>query len=302
MTVGRLLRAARETLRAAGLRGGVLVRDLDSGDELGLDPDLVLPVASLVKVPLALATVDRIERGELDGATTVTVPPGRVTTPGPTGLSRFRHPAVVAIDDLLYLSVAISDEGAADALFALTPPTRVAAALRRFGFDGVSVRHRTRDLTDTPAERFARDEVHLAHSLAASATTAGQGHPVPQLDVGRANAGSARAFVELLHGLWRPTRVPASVAARVRELMGDNLLRQRLAPDFSSDASRWSSKTGTLLNLRHEVGVVEHADGQAYAVAALSESTVPAAVQPQAEAVLAQVARELHDALRSARR
>ncbi len=52
------------------------------------------------------------------------------------------------------------------------------------------------------------------------------------------------------------------MAARVRELMGDNLLRQRLAPDFSSDASRWSSKTGTLLNLRHEVGVVEHATGR----------------------------------------
>ncbi|MFY1576127.1 serine hydrolase [Verrucosispora sp. WMMD703] len=301
MTVGRLLRTARETLRDAGLRGCLLVRDLDSGDELGLDDDVVLPVASLVKVPLAVATVDRIERGELDGATAVTVAPGRVRTPGPTGLSRFRHPATVAIDDLLYLSVAISDEGASDALFALTPPTVVADTLRRFGVDGISVRHRTRDLTDTPAERLA-PEVHLAHSLAASATTAGQGHPVAQLDVGRANSGSARAFVELLHALWRPSRIPAVVAARVRELMGDNLLRQRLAPDFSSDSSRWSSKTGTLLNLRHEVGVVEHADGQAYAVAALSESTVPAAVQPQAEAALAQVARELHDALRAARR
>ncbi len=37
-------------------------------------------------------------------------------------------------------------------------------------------------------------------------------------------------------------------------------------------------------------------------MAALSESAVPAAVQPQAEAALAQVARELHDALRAARR
>ncbi len=97
-------------------------------------------------------------------------------------MSRFRHPATVAIDDLLYLSVAISDEGASDALFALTPPPMVADTLRRFGIDGISVRHRTRDLTDTPAERLA-PEVHLAHALAASATTAGQGHPIAQLDV-----------------------------------------------------------------------------------------------------------------------
>jgi beta-lactamase class A len=81
--------------------------------------------------------------------------------------------------------------------------------------------------------------------------------------------------------------------------MADSLHRQRLAPDFSSDASRWSSKTGTLLNLRHEIGVVEHADGEAYAVAVLTESRVAAVVQPGAEAVMAQVARMLRDELRA---
>ena len=38
----------------------------------------------------------------------------------------------------------------------------------------------------------------------------------------------------------------------------------------------WSSKTGTLLHLRHEIGVVDHADGQSIAVAVLSESSDPA--------------------------
>lgn len=66
----------------------------------------------------------------------------------------------------------------------------------------------------------------------------------------------------------------------MRSLMAENMVRHRLAPDFSSDSSTWSSKTGTLLNLRHEVGVVEHDDGSRYAVAALTESRVPAAVQP----------------------
>jgi beta-lactamase class A len=78
------------------------------------------------------------------------------------------------------------------------------------------------------------------------------------------------------------------------------VLRHRLAPDFSSDASLWSSKTGTLLNLRHEVGVVEHADGQTFAVAALTASRVPAHSQPGAEALMARVARRLRDHLRAA--
>jgi len=298
VSVTRVLGAAREALDEAGLRGSFLVRDLDSGDELGIDPDLEFPVASLVKVPLALATLERIDRGELDAATPIVVAPGRATTAGPTGLSRFRHPATVALDDLLYLSTSLSDETAADALFTLTPPTAVAAELRRLGFEGIAVRHRTAALIDTPAEKLPPDQLHLAHSIAITAATAGHGHPLPQLDVTRANSGSARAFVELLQGLWRPSAIRPAPAARVRELMAANLIRQRLTPDFSSDASRWSSKTGTLLNLRHEVGVVEHADGQTFAVAALTESRVAAGSQPGAEAVMARVARNLRDQLR----
>ncbi len=121
---------------------------------------------------------------------------------------------------------------------------------------------------------------------------------MPQLDISRANTGTARAFADLMAGLWRPSTIEPSVAAKVRELMGLNMMRQRLTPDFISDLTRWSSKTGTLLNLRHEAGVVEHADGQTFAVVALTESQVPAVAQPGAEALMAQVARTLRDKLR----
>ncbi|QLQ35356.1 serine hydrolase [Micromonospora robiginosa] len=294
-----VVRHARDLLDEAGLDGAFLVRDLDTGAEIGFETDTPYPTASLVKVPLAVAALERIARGDLDPATPVDVRPGRITTPGPTGLSRFRHPARIAVDDLLYLSTSVSDSVAADALFDLVPPAAVADELRRLRIDGITVRHRAADLTDTPAERLGPDQVHLAHSLAIGAATPGQGHPVAQLDVTRANAGSARAFVDLLHALWRPSAIHPDTAARVRALLGDNLHRQRLAPDFTSDASRWSSKTGTLLHLRHEVGVVDHADGQSYAVAAFTASRVPAVAQPGSEATMAQVARSLHDHLRT---
>jgi beta-lactamase class A len=89
-----------------------------------------------VKVPLAAATLERIRVGELDGATQLEVEPGRATAPGPTGLTRFRHPVRIAIDDLLYLSVAISDGTASDALFELTPPDRVTSLLRAWDIQG----------------------------------------------------------------------------------------------------------------------------------------------------------------------
>lgn len=287
--------ALREELADGGLRGSFLVRDLRSGDEIGIDPDVEFPLASLVKVPLAIATLDRVRTGELDGAEQVLVRPG---VAGPPGLSRFRHPASVAVEDLVYLSTSISDGTAADALFALTPPAEVGRRLRDLGVRGIAVRHPISDLTDTPAERFDPAEVHLAHTLAIGARTSGRGHPVPQLDVSRASSGTARAMADLLQELWTPTRIDPDVAARVRELLAHNVLRQRLAPDFTSDSSTWSSKTGTLLNLRHEAGVVEHDDGQAFAVVALTESRVAAAAQPEAEALMGRVARALRDRLR----
>ncbi|ATO17551.1 serine hydrolase [Micromonospora sp. WMMA2032] len=299
MSATTVVRDACGLLDEAGLRGAFLVRNLDSGAEIGFDADARYPSASLVKVPLAVAVLERIARGEIDPALPVDVAPGRITTPGPTGLSRFRHPARIAVDDLLYLSTSVSDSVAADALFDLVPPAAVAAELRRLRVDGIAVRHRAGDLADTPAERLGPDDAHLAHSLAIGAATPGQGHPVAQLDVTRANTGSARAYVDLLQALWRPSVIHPTTAARVRALMGDNLHRQRLAPDFTSDASRWSSKTGTLLHLRHEVGVVDHGDGQSYAVAALTASRVPAVAQPGSEATMAQVARSLHDHLRT---
>ncbi|MEV5201745.1 serine hydrolase [Streptomyces sp. NPDC053720] len=298
MSTETLLSEMRRQLHEGGLRGCLLVRDLHTGEEVGIAPDTQLPSASLVKVPLALATAERIRRGELDGATAIEVRPGRTTTPGPTGLSRFRHPVRIAIDDLLYMSTCVSDGVAADVLFDLTPPAQVTRMLREFGLRGITVRHSLDELSDTPLERFDASQAHLALSLAIDAGTGGRGHRVPQLDTTRASSGSARSYVELLQALWTPSAIHPEVAERVRALMAHNLIRHRLAPDFSSDASTWSSKTGTLLNLRHEIGVVEHSDGQSFAIAALTESLVPASAQPGADALMAQVARTLRDHLR----
>ncbi len=294
-----LLRELRETLEDAGLRGAFLVRDLHTGQEVGIEPDLEFPTASLVKVPLALATLERIHRGELDGAQEVEVRPSNDALTSPSiGLGAFRHPARVAVEDLLVLSVTISDNTAAEKLFALTPPDMVSDTLRKLGTTGITVRHTIADLSSMPLKHDPSD-TYFAHTLAIEAGTAGRGHSVAMLDVTRASSGSPRAYVDLLQALWRPSTIVSEVAERVRELLAGNMLRHRLAPDFSSDATRWSSKTGTALNLRHEIGVVEHDDGARFAVAALTESRVPASAQPEAEAVMGGVARRLRDHLRA---
>lgn len=286
-----VVRDARARLRDAGLHGTFLVRDLDDGAEVVVDADEVLPMASLVKVPLAVATLERAARGALDLARPVELPAQATPAGGLAGTVAFRHPATIAVEDLLHLAVAVSDNRAADALFDLTPPADVAVELDRLGIAGIAVRHVVAELSDTVVELLGPERVNLAHTLAIGAATTGI--PVTHLDTTRANSCSARAMADLLTALWRPSSIDPSVAQRVRDLMGSSVHRQRLAPDLAADDARWSSKTGTVLNLRHEAGVLELAEGRTLAVVAMTASSVAAAVQPEAEAVMGAVAREL---------
>ncbi|WP_127793312.1 serine hydrolase [Agromyces sp. LHK192] len=292
------VREAEAVLAEVGLTASITVRDLRSGAELALLPGRPYPLASVVKLPLGLAVLHEASVGRLDLGEQIALDPRR-STPGRTGTSRFAHPATVAVGDLLYLALAVSDDTAADALFDRCPPATVTALMRDLGIPDLTVRHSIRELHETLASRLAPDEQSQALTLAIRASTPGGGHLIPQLDVTGANAGTATALVDLLDRLWND---PSLGGARevLRPMLAGNLMRQRLAPDLESDDATWYSKTGSFLHLRHEVGVLEHADGGVFAIAALSESSVPAHVQPAADQSLGYAARLLHDELRAA--
>ncbi|ANJ27214.1 serine hydrolase [Agromyces aureus] len=294
-----VLRDATQALDDAGLTASITVRDLDTGRELSLDPDAAYPLASVVKLPLAIAVLRGAAAGSIALADPVRIDPAE-RTPGLTGLCRFEHPSEVAVADLLYLAICVSDDTAADALFARASPTEVTALLRELGITDITVRHSIQDLHETLASRLAPDELPQALTLAIQASTRGGGHLIPQLDVTHANAGTSRALVDLLERLWTSPDL-APEREQLRRLLGQNLMRHRLAPDLESDDAEWFSKTGTFLHLRHEVGVLEHADGGTFAIAVLSESSVPARRQPGAEQALGFAARLLHDQVRATR-
>ncbi|WP_156743134.1 serine hydrolase [Occultella aeris] len=292
-----VLAAASSALEDAGLRGSLLVRDLDTGRELGLEPDLLFPLASLVKVPLALDVLELAGTGELDLDEQVLID-ATIRVPGATGLCRFTEPASIALSDLLYLAVAVSDDTAAEALFRLCPPEQVTRRLRSMSITDVTVRHTIGELHRSLASRLDPADAHLAQTLAIDSATQGRGHVIPQLDVSMANSGSARAMADVFERIWSGADLLPGTADRLQELLAGNLLRHRLAPDLATDAASWASKTGTFLHLRHEVGVVTHRDGGRFVVAALTESRVPATTQPVAEQTIGWVARMLHDEVR----
>lgn len=292
METTRARTRATQVLTEGGLSGSLIARDLDTGYEIGINEDTPYPLASLVKLPLVGAVLDRFQNRDLDPAQPLFLDPAD-RTPGPSGLSLFRYPATVALGDLPYLTMAVSDNTAADALFALVAPSAVDRWVASLGVRGIRVRHSIRSLYQSIAERVEGADLAVLHRLVVAADSTGLPSPIPQLDPDAANAGTARAFADLLTRIWDSGEFDRVGA--LRDLMGANMVRHRLAPDFSSDRTRWFSRTGSFLNLRHEVGVVEHTSGRRIAVCALTRSAVAASDQPAAEAAIGRAARILHD-------
>lgn len=274
-----------------GLTGSLLARNLATGAELGFDTERMWALASVVKFPLALVVQHAFETGELDPAEPIEIDPAEATR-GPTGVGLFRHLSRIAAEDLLQLSLAVSDNAATDALLDRLPAPGVTARLEALGVPGILLRHPMRAIYGR-----ARNLDGVDPGLALAGRTPGGGNLIPELDPNRANAGSVRALVDLLEAIWTDTVSTPTVCARVRAGLGHQLVRHRLAVELASDAISVASKTGTFLDLRHEVGVVE-IDGQQIAIAALTRSAVPAHEQLEADFAIGHAARLAVDALR----
>ncbi|MEU5085234.1 serine hydrolase [Streptomyces sp. NPDC021356] len=280
---------------ALGMRGSFLARDLGTGAQLGFDARTPVPLASVVKVPFALVVLDRIAAGDLDADRPVTVDPA-TSSVGPTGLSAFRHPATVAVGDLLHLMLSVSDNAAADALFGLVPAADVDARLRAWDCGDLRVRHRMNRMYECAAGAAGND-FSLALELAVRDERSGR-HTLEMLDPARANAGSATALVDLLHRVWHDEISRPAATAELRRLMGAQLFTQRLASELRADALRVSGKTGTFLHLRHEIGVVEADSGHRVAIAALTRSDRRAGLAPDIDLAIGTAARDAFEALR----
>lgn len=279
----------------SGLSGGFLARHLESGAEVGFEVHRVLPLASVVKVPIALVVLDRIARGDLDPGRPVHLDPTR-RTPGPSGLSLFTQPATVAVRDLVTLSLSVSDNAATDALLGLVSPAEITEQLAAWGHRGLVVRHRIQELHDAVASLPSATSAYLME-LAIRGATPGGGHPIAQLDPARANAGDAAGLVALLGEVWTDRVADPRATAELRAALGHQLTRHRFGGELVSDLTTLRSKTGTFLHLRHEAGVCQTADGERVVLVALTTSSVNATEQPEADAAIGAAARSAVEAL-----
>lgn len=142
----RALQAVMEQA-ADGVHGrfGVCLRDLKSGEEIGVRMDEPLPMASVCKIPILVAAYRRHEAGGLDLAERVTFTEANRCLG--SGLFNAFDPGIQpTLHDLLLMMIVVSDNAATDLILDRLTPAAVTQTMRDLGLPGIRVDRPIRDL------------------------------------------------------------------------------------------------------------------------------------------------------------
>ena len=266
----------------AGCTAALHVVDLDSGAEIGLEPDAPVVMASVLKVLVALEFHAQSAQGDLDPARIVDLDPAGFTA-GPTGISGYDDPVRISLRDLCRQMMSVSDNTATDVLLAILGLDKVNGRARSCGCLCTMVESDLKALFDTIAvdvgfadyaELFAAQSGRLGPDARRRSVDAARIDACAALDPGRTTRSTPRDMTRLLGAIWKEEAASPAACAAVRAIMGQQVTGRlvRALPDGATVAG----KTGRLLGrVRNEVGVITHADGRAFAVAIFTRAHRP---------------------------
>ena len=277
---------------AAGVRGWLHAVDIeDPTREVCLGAGETVALASVFKVPLLVALHRAADEGRLRLDSPVRV--GTARTSGPTGLGVMSDEAELSLRDLALLMVTVSDNAAADAVLDHVGLDAVRRAVADLGLVATEVVASSGALNTALTDDLVRSGRGLARALA----DPGAASAFRVFDPEVSNRSTPRDMTTLLSRIWRDEAASAEACEEMRRLLRLQVCRHRLASGFPSDDVVVAAKSGTLLDMRSEVGVVELPDGGRYAVAVFTRAQRPDRSPHAADAAIGEAARRAIDHL-----
>jgi beta-lactamase class A len=241
-----------ELAKVSGGKVGVAIVHLESGRAVRLNRTIGFPMASTVKVPLAVRLLTAVDRGELRLDSMIAIRPGDLHPGSGTLTDLFAQPGVVlSVRNLMELMLRISDNSATDILLRTAGGgAAVNARLAQLGVAGVRADRPTvrligdyiglRDLPsdDIPIAEFIRREEALSDSVKRAALVAFAADP--------RDTATPDGMARLLELIWRRQALSASSTDLLLDIMyrcvtGTERIKGMLPP-----GTRVAHKTGSL--------------------------------------------------------
>lgn len=279
---------------------GVSMLHLQSGRAVHVNGERAFPLASVMKVPVAIHILKLVDEGTLSLSQTVTLTEADIYPEmgGPMQI-HLTPGSAISVRDLIHMMITVSDNNATDMLVKLGG-----------GTDAVTQRMRQLGINDVRIDRYIWELLANYQGHPAS-----QANPISPHDYGvldrfvRApdvrrrdtdawnrdprDTGTTAALAQLLAKVWKGEVLSENSTAVLKTIMaqtrtGAGRLRGVLPPNTPV-----AHKTGTVGDVINDVGVITLPDGKGEViVAVLMESSADTA---QRERTIANLARAAHD-------
>ncbi|AYY12197.1 serine hydrolase [Actinobacteria bacterium YIM 96077] len=294
----------REVFEEAGASGAVHARRIGTGAidtpaaddveaagtaglaEVNVDADARVVLASVFKIPFAVAYAREAAAGGLDPAERTTVTARDRT--GGVGTAGCADDVEMSWRDLAMFMMTMSDNAATDVLYRRLGYRRIQAVLDDVGLHSTNIIGCCEDLFAT----MAADLGVSLDELGPAFVEAGPERiwKLSVLDPARTSASTPRDLTTLLAAIWTDEAGPPEACDEVRSIMAHQIWPHRLTSGFPGDV-QVAGKTGTLPAVRNEAGVVTYPDDQSYAVAVFTRAESLDPCQPRIDAAIGQAAR-----------
>ncbi|WKX74186.1 serine hydrolase [Streptomyces sp. XD-27] len=267
---------------------------VDCGRQTGLRADEPVVLASVVKVPLVLEFARQVAHGQLDPAERAVV--RRADRLGGTGTAGCLDDVEMSLRDLAGFALSVSDNSAADVLFERVGVDTVRLLVRELGLSRTRIVGSPRALLRSMMEDVGAADP-AAFAAVYPALSPARLRALRVRDPRHTNGSTAREMTRLLSLVWTDRAGPPGACAQVRALMAHQVSWHRLAAAFPEDVAV-AAKTGTLLGVRNEIGVVTYPDGGRYAVSVFTETADLRDRRPDLDAAIGTAGRAAVEALR----
>lgn len=139
----KLQRQVEEAIRGFGGNIGVYIKNLKNGKTVAVNADTVFSTASMVKIPILVGVMDKLNRGELDYHQTLAYNDSLLYA-GVDILGSFKNDEKIELSKVMMLMLTMSDNTASLWLQSLAGTgTRINAILDSLGFSVTRVNSRT---------------------------------------------------------------------------------------------------------------------------------------------------------------
>jgi beta-lactamase class A len=280
---------------------GAAVQRIGGGPVYTLNAGQTFPMASTFKIAVAGAVLARIDKGDFKLDTMVTVDPA-VWVQSAGIAEQMKHPGVaLSVHNLLELMLTRSDNTATDVMVTQAGgPAAVTAWLRKVGvtsgqrIDADTARLIYRALGITPGPGTFRENIDRAFAADPSKRDMDQKRlPNVPFNNDPRDASTPEAMVQLLAAIQSGKALSASSTKALIEIMERCITGEKRLKGLLPQNTVVAHKTGTLMSIANDVGIVTMPDGSKFAIAVFVKSDTKG-VDTQ-ERVIAEIARTAYD-------